>query len=85
MSGTKYALKKPIQWGDETITELNLREIELGDMEAWELGGNNMPMKDVIQLIADLSGLLPAQIKKLKMDDIKPLFEHVKKNAPAGL
>lgn len=85
MNGIAYKLKKPIQWGEEIITELTLREIELGDMEAWELGNNKMPMKDVIQLIADLAGLLPGQVKKLKMDDIKPLFEHIKKHAPAGL
>lgn len=85
MANETYRLKSPIEYGDQTIETLTIREMELGDLEEWDMGSlDKLPMKDLIALIGNLTGQPPSVARKIKMVDLKPLFEILKKGFPAG-
>lgn len=71
----KIQLGKPIQRGEEEITELELREPTAGDV--MECGypltigdGGATPNAEAIgKLLARLSGIPPSSIRQMRMDD----------------
>lgn len=83
MNKELYRLKRPIEYGQQCIEELELREMEWGDIE--NLGDASMNMSALIDLVAKLSGQPPSVIQKLKMEDVLPLVAIVKKFMPASL
>lgn len=71
---TKYTLTHPIRIGDREVTELNFRELELGDLAAISLkiSGDGVALdgKMVMTLLGKLTGELDAVISKIKGADI---------------
>ncbi len=65
-------LKKPIEFGSDTITELNLREPTLGDLQGINL--EEMMLADnVMAILSRISGVSLAAIKKLSFQDLAPV------------
>lgn len=59
-------LKKPVKLGSEEITELVFREPVAKDLRSLPL---NPMMGDMLDLVARLSGVLPAAIDNLSIED----------------
>lgn len=69
---TIVKLKRPIPWGDETITELAFREIEAGDLFGFTLGAltAEADLASLLRLAGRLCGQPEAVIKKVKGPDL---------------
>lgn len=86
MATETYRLKCPIEHGQGCIEEFEIREMELGDLEQWNLdSGAPLKMGAIIDLLGNLTGQPPSVIRKVKMPDLQPLMQIVKKYMPAGL
>lgn len=72
----KFTLKHPIQFGSETVTELDLRAPKARDFR-------KMPMQptmgDIMDLIAALSGRPPSVVDEMHVEDLAEVA-----NAVAG-
>lgn len=65
-------LKKPIEFGSDTITELDLREPTLGDLQGINL--EQMMMADnVILVLSRISNVPLTAIKKMSFQDLAPV------------
>ncbi len=68
----KYKLKKSLQFGDETITELSFRDPVAGDIYHFS---DKVTMKDLLELASNLSGYPPSILKNLKLSDAMKIAE----------
>ena len=79
---TKIVLRKPIKFGEETITELELRDPKAKDFRKF-------PMQPAIGDVLDLAGHLAGQpkqvIDELGVQDMAEVFEIVGAFFPSGL
>ena len=72
----KFILKHPIQFGSETIAELELRSPKARDFRKMPMAPT---MGDIIDLIALLSGHPPSAIDEMHVEDLTEVA-----NAVAG-
>lgn len=75
MNTTKYTLKYPLQWGDETITELEFRRPRGKDI--FDLKGDNPTPGDLAKIASRLSGKELPIFKELDIDDFVAVLEIV--------
>lgn len=71
---TKIKLSQPIQYGTETISELNLREPKAKDMRGMPL---QMGMDDMLTLAARCSEQPPSVIDELCFADLTAVTEAI--------
>jgi hypothetical protein len=64
----KYSLIKPIVFGDKTITEIELKELEFGDFMCIK-NLQQIGMTEIASMISSVTGLLPPEVKKLGFKD----------------
>jgi hypothetical protein len=72
---TKIKLITPIQFGDEKITELNIRRPIAKDFRS--LTSMEKPFSAMFDFAASLADLPPAVIDKLDVDDVPAVVEVV--------
>lgn len=71
----KVTLKKPIEWGDETITELTFRDLSVADLKKTDRAKGDVE-KTVI-LIAASTGVAPPAIERMGSKDFQACSEMV--------
>lgn len=79
--GATVTLLRPLKFGAETITELELREPEARDLMRQE--GKNRTAQ-AVELIAAVSGRTVKELEKLKLPDLKTLGKTVDFLSVAG-
>lgn len=65
---TKIVLKHPIEFGSETVSELEFRRGRLGDLKGITLG-ETLPADTLITIAARLCGKATPLLEKLDADD----------------
>jgi hypothetical protein len=70
-----YALKKPIQVGSETITELRFRAVKAKDLR--QLPTENRTMGDMLNIVGKLCGQPPNVIDELGDEDLQEVSSFV--------
>lgn len=79
---TKLALKKPIQFGQETIAEFTIREPKAKDFRKLPTQPN---MGDLLDFAGCLAGQPKQVIDELGMEDMREVLEIVAAFFPTGL
>lgn len=72
---TKIKLNTPINFGDQTITEINIRRPIAKDFRS--LTSMDKPFAAMLDFAASLADLPPAAIDKLDVDDVPAVVEVV--------
>lgn len=62
-----YKLKKPLEWGSETITELSFKEPCIGDIKFMKL--DSITLDDILKLASKLSAQSQEIINRLSIED----------------
>lgn len=70
----KFTLKEPIQFGSETIKEIELKKPCAGDLRGMKMQPD---LGDLLDLIGRLAGHPKSVIDKLSVDDLKPILSAV--------
>ena len=78
----RVPLSRPIQAHGETVSSLELREPELGDLEGVSLiiqdkGGVKIVLGDAIPVIAAMARIPPSSARKIKARDAGPVIKAV--------
>lgn len=68
-------LKDPVQWGSETITELEIKKPTIGDIKHMKL--ESQSIADILVLASKLTAQPEKMIDKLSIDDGLALTEIV--------
>lgn len=80
-SSTKVTLHEPIQFGEQTITELTIRKPKAKDFRALPL---DMKMGDILDLVGRLTGQPKAVIDELGIEDLQEVSSLVEGFVPGG-
>lgn len=62
-----YKLKEPLEWGSETITELEFRKPTIGDIKSMKL--DSILLEDILKLASKLSTQSQNVIDRLSIAD----------------
>jgi hypothetical protein len=79
---TKIVLRKPIQFGQETISELEIRDPKAKDFRKFPM---QPAMGDILDLAGHLAGQPKQVIDELGVQDMMEVFEIVGAFFPFGL
>lgn len=76
-------LASPIEFGDDVISELTLREPTLGDLKKMDREAGQIGK--MVALIASISGHPPSAIERIKASDLEAVTDALEKSMPASL
>ena len=82
VSMKKIKLNTPIQWGTETITELELRAPKAKDMRGMPL---QLAMDDMLTLASRCTAQPPSVIDELEFNDLTRVMEEIGNFTGRGL
>lgn len=75
MKESKITLKEPIEWGSESIKELNFKTPKAKHVK--EMNLTNPGVKDILLLASKLSGVSLSALDELGMEDLMAVTEIV--------
>lgn len=67
VSDKTYKLKEPIEWGSETVTQLEFKKPTIGDIKFMKL--SEPTLDDILKLASKLSGHSQQLIDRLSIQD----------------
>lgn len=83
MDVQKVTLGRPIEFGEEVISELVFEEPTIGGLE--ELDRCTGDVARLIKLVSICTGLTPPQVKMIRAGDLEKVKAALGKLMPAGL